>query len=325
MNRVTRILILAAGALTVADATRAQPVGPTGNLPLPPAQLIQRLRHDDFEIASVKGAGAGVTGARKIELLFRNDKTRLAVKWKRGPEGGDGWNNAPRREIGAYAVQRLFLDPDDYTVPPVTARCLPFDTDRAIDPQPSANIDGTQCVFGVLSVWLANVKEPQVVLDGERFSRDRAYAYALANLNLLTYLIAHRDARDGNILISTDATRSQLFAIDNGIAFGGVLYNFFTWHFDRIRVGGLPKKSIDRLRRLTRSDLDALGVLEELETDSTGVLRQVTPTANFDPEKGVRLVPGRIQFGLTAAEIDALAARLKTLLVRIDKGELSLF
>ena len=68
------------------------------------------------------------------------------------------------------------------------------------------------------------------------------------NLNLLAYLIAHRDARSSNFLMPTDPSNPRVFSIDNGIAFGGVLYNFFTWHFDEIRTGGLPRQSIDRLR-----------------------------------------------------------------------------
>lgn len=325
MNRVRQSLILAAGVLTLAAASSAQPVGPTGNLPIPPAELLQRLRNEDFDVASVEDAGSGVMGAKKLQLLFSNDNSRIAVKWKKAPEGGEGWNNSPRREIGAFAVQQLFLDADDYTVPPLTTRCLPFDDHHLIDGEPAANIEGTHCVFGVLSAWLANVQEPAEVLDHERFSKDLTYAYSVANLNLLTYLIAHRDARAGNILISTDPARPQLFSIDNGIAFGGVLYNFFTWHFDRIRVGGFPKKSIDRLRNLSQGNLDTLGVLEQLETDRAGVLRHVTPTANLDPDKGTRIAPGRIQIGLTAAEIDALCSRLQALLHRVDIGELALF
>jgi hypothetical protein len=37
------------------------------------------------------------------------------------------------------------------------------------------------------------------------------------------------------------------------------------------------------------------------------------------------VAPGRIQFGLTVGEIDAIATRLQELLVRIDAGELPVF
>ena len=116
-----------------------------------------------------------------------------------------------------------------------------------------------------------------------------------------------------------------MFSIDNGIAFGGVLYNFFTWHFDEIRTGGLPRRSIDRLRNVSRETLAGLGVLGELRADPAGLLHAVTPGENLDPEVGMRVAPGRIQFGLTVEEIDGIATRLQELLARIDAGELGVF
>ena len=55
------------------------------------------------------------------------------------------------------------------------------------------------------------------------------------------------------------------------------------------------------------------------------MLRDVEPTANLDPEQGIRLRPGHVQFGLTTAEIDAIAARLEDLLKRIDADKLAVF
>jgi hypothetical protein len=66
-------------------------------------------------------------------------------------------------------------------------------------------------------------------------------------------------------------------------------------------------------------------VLGELRADSAGVLSAVTPGENLDPKVGTRVAPGRIQLGLTAAEIDGIATRLQELLARIDAGELGVF
>jgi hypothetical protein len=74
-----------------------------------------------------------------------------------------------------------------------------------------------------------------------------------------------------------------------------------------------------------RDELSKLGVLGELEADAAGVLRAVEPRDNVDPEIGMRVAPGRVQFGLTASEIDAMATRLQHLLERIDAGELATF
>jgi len=298
---------------------------PNANLPSPPARLIDRLRNDDFVIESVDAAGGGVMGAKKLRLAFPKDELTIDVKWKAAPAGGEGWNNSPRREIGAYAVQELFLDPDDYPVPPVVARAISLDAYAVVEKDATPNIQGTRCVFGAIAAWLENVAQPEHAFDPKRFSADRRYAFHFANLNLLAYLIAHRDARSNNFLMPKDPSTPRVFSIDNGIAFGGVFYNFITWHFDEIRTGGLPKPSIDRLRRVSRETLSGLGVLGELRADPAGVLHAVTPGENLDPEAGTRIARGRIQFGLTALEIDAIATRLEDLLARIDAGELGVF
>jgi hypothetical protein len=264
-------------------------------------------------------------GAKKVTLEFQTAPREIEAKWKVASSGVDGWNNSARREIGAYEVQKLFLAPDDHVVPPVAARCIPLDVYRSVEENGEPNVEGARCVLGTLSAWLDNVKVPDKAFDAERFSRDARYARGFANANLLAYLIAHRDARLGNFLISTDPGNPQMFAVDNGIAFGGVLYNFFVWHFDEIRTRGLPKESIERLRRVTRRDLDRLGVLGQLEADASGVLRNVEPGANLAPAEGARAAPGRIQFGLTTSEIDAVDQRLRDLLARIDAGKLAVF
>lgn len=153
---------------------------------------------------------------------------------------------------------------------------------------------------------MQNVSQPARAFDPERFLRDAKYAFHFANLNLLAYLIAHRDARGSNFLMPADPSDSRVFSIDNGIAFGGVLYNFFTWHFDQILTVGLPRQSIERLRRISREDLTSFG-------------------HNLDPTAGVRVAPRRIQFGLTLGELDAMEKRRLDLLVRIDAGEIRIF
>jgi len=265
-------------------------------------------------------------GAKRVTVVFADTGERLNAKWKEAPAGGDGWNNSPRREIGVYEVQKLFLDPADYIVPPIVARGIEFDAYRAVRPDPVANIDGTQCVYGALAVWLSNVTLPERVFDAERFAHDDRYAHHFGNLNLLHYLTDHRDARTNNFLVPIDRTDPRIFSIDNGIAFGGMLFNFFTWHFNKIRVDRLPARSIERLRRVTRHDLDRLAIFSELRANHAGLLCHVAPCLNLDCKHGSRVAaPGVIQIGLTSAEIDAIDGRIQQLLGRIDSGELTVF
>jgi len=319
MTRLAVAALIVALSFTAVDVAQAA----SAVLALPPEALRRRLEGEPFTIVSASEAGAGVMGARKLELRFA-DGLAVKAKWKATSPQADGWNNSPRREIGAYAVQRLFLGQDDWLVPPITVRCIALEDYRVVEAEPVPNIAGTYCVFGALMAWLENVSQPDPPFDRERFTRDRRYATHFANLNLLHYLIEHRDGRFSNFLIAKDPADARLFSIDNGISFGEPIFNFLSLNYDTILVSSLPRRSIERLRRVRPADLAALGVLGQLEADA-GVLRSATPTANVDPDSGTRFTERGLQFGLTRGEIDALAERLRALLARIDAGELLLF
>ncbi|HYD50040.1 MAG TPA: hypothetical protein VEB21_16905 [Terriglobales bacterium] len=319
--RIERALVML--CIAAAPAT-AQIAGPDGNLPLPPGEMIRRMCEEPFDIVEAQGAGGGVMGAKRWTLQYA-DGLKLKVKWKQAPKGGDGWNNSPRLEVAAYQIQRMFLDPDDHVVPPVCGRCVPFKTYQAVDDDHEANLPEGQCVFGSFSAWLQNVRQPDRAYDPKRFSRDPAYARHFAHLNLLTYLISQHDARGNNFLMSTDPQNPQIFSIDNGISFDVWFYNWFAWHLNEIRVGGLEHGAIERLRQVTQAQLDALGVVEQFEREPDGIYRRVAVGANLNPMEGARLSGTTFQYGLTEVEIGALSQRLRHLLRRIDAGELVLF
>jgi hypothetical protein len=247
------------------------------------------------------------------------------VKWKHAPAGLDGWNNNPRKELAAYAVQRWFLEPSDYVVPPVVVRCVRIAAYRRVEPEATATIDGTHCVLGTLFLWLQNVHVPDVLYDPERFAADPNYAYHLANFNVLAYLVKHQDGRPGNILVGDDARNRRVFAVDNGISFGEFVHNFLTTNWDVIRVPAIPLEVVARLRQVDRKALDSLAVLVDLRVDAKGILRPGRPGPPLEPERGVRLAPGRVQMGLTRAEIDAVSHRVAALLEEIDSGALKVF
>jgi len=326
-----KALAMTVFALLLASASAAQPSGPEGNLPLPPDALEHRLQYGRFEITAVGDThGRGILSralmdVHKLTLVFPEDGFSTGAKWRAAPGSGEGWDNSPRREIAAYAVQQLFLDPAEYVVPPTAARCIDLATYGPINSHPQPTFPDTRCVFGVLAAWLQHIETPDDALESERFSRDLRYAYSFGNVNIFTYLIAHRDASVTNFVISTDPNNPQLFSIDNGIAFSGMLYNFFVPQFDHIVVGGLPQRTVDRLRRLTPTDFERLGAIDELRAGADGVLRSVPPSANADPDEGTRLFANGIQLGLTRSEIDAMKRRWHQLLDRIDRGELPTF
>ncbi len=144
-------------------------------------------------------------------------------------------------------------------------------------------------------------------------------------MNLLTYLINHQDAMSLNFLMSTDPKNPRVFVVDNGLSLRPTWHNIFTEQWNQIRVPALPKKSIERLRKITQGDLNRLGVLAQMDADASGVLRTAEPRANLGPKVGSRVSRNGIQIGLTTAEIAMIRKRLQKLLDKVDEGAWQLF
>jgi hypothetical protein len=298
------------------------------NWPEPPPEIERRLASEAFEVRSADRTDGGVTGAFKLTLFFPASGDTLAFKWKPAPKhDADGWNNTPRKELATYALQKWFLEPADYVVPTVGLRCLPVEMLRAAGADAEPNLPGTSCVLGMLAVWLADVTTPErdELFAAKRFASDPRYAASIGRLNLLTYLTDHTDGREGNFLASKSKTDPRYFAVDNGISFGTFFHNWFVRNWNVIRVPALPHIEIERLRKVGRNEIDRLGALVEMQVNADGILEGVPPAMNRDADRGTQVTPDRIQLGLTRSELDAIETRLRTLLERVDRGELPLF
>ena len=295
------------------------------NWPIAPDRAAALLETARFEMVSERYAGGGLTGASRADLDFSDEAIQLTVKWKRVPPALDSINNSPRREIAAYQVQLLFLDPEDFVVPPSVARCLTAKELFKLGRDVKANVHGVSCELGILSLWLSNLNLPDPLFDSKRFAHDSVYAHYIANFNLLTYLIRHRDGRAGNFLIANDPDRPITYSIDNGVAFSGLFYNWFVPNWDRIRVPAIRRNSIKRLRALQPSDFQALGVVAQLEIDKQGIARSVPVGENLDSRHGARRRGRVIQFGLTRREIESLKERIEDLLQKVDDDKITLF
>ena len=116
------------------------------------------------------------------------------------------------------------------------------------------------------------------------------------------------------------------FAIDNGVAFGGLWYNWFVPNWNSIRVPALRRESIDRLRKLREEDLyESLGVVSQLQLNDQGIYVNTKPTANLDPDEGVRVKGGTLQFGLTDDEIEHIWKRIEDLIEDVDEDDIAVF
>ena len=291
-----------------------------------PKRAEAMLQTGKFDIVDVRKPSSGLGGAQVFFLKYTDNNVVIKAKWKTSPKGGHGFNNEPRKELAVYKMQSLFLEPEEWVVPPTVGRCITTATIHEKVPEAAETFDGAPCVFGVLSYWLTNVSADGV-FDASRFDSDPAYRESVANLNLLTYLIDHRDTRPSNFLISTDKAHPRTFAVDNGLAFSGFrnpLFMFTKTNWAKIIVPALPRKQLERLRKLTRHDLDTLLTVSQYSATSHGMV-EVTPTPDFSESEGVRRKGDVIQFGLTHKEVDGVAERLKALLEKVDRGKIKVF
>jgi hypothetical protein len=284
------------------------------------------LRTGKFDIVDVRKPSSGLGGAQVFFLEYPDDHLVIKAKWKTSKKGGHGFNNEPRKELAVYKMQSLFLKPEESVVPPTVGRCIATAAIHKKVPDAAETFEGAPCVFGVLSYWLTNVS-PDGVFDAARFDSDPKYRQSVANMNLLTYLVDHRDTRPSNFLISTDKAHPRTFAVDNGLAFSGFrnpLSLFTKTNWAKILVPELPREQVERLRKLTRRDLDTLLTVSQYSV-TPGGLEEVPPTAAFSESSGVRREGDVIQFGLTRKEVDSIAVRLKALIEKVDSGEIKVF
>ena len=313
---ITRVL--------VAAAFPARWVAPQdATISMPAARVEALLRDSAFK--PVASEGSRFKGDRTEHVLLSfNDSTGFEVKWAVAPKGGEAFNNQPRYEAAAYVLQKLFLAERDYVVPPTVLRMIPqsvFATSAGLKGEPTFN--DTENVLVALQYWTAGVS-PEGVFNEKRIDRDSVYARHLGDLNILTYLIRHRDANKGNVLLAVDSANPRLFAVDNGVAFDSPPSDRGT-NWQHMRVKRVSGATVARLRAITDSSLTAaLGVVAQFERSGDGyVAKPLGP--NLDRGRGVRRAASTLQLGLTTSEIEGVRNRLRALLKDIDRGRIKTF
>ena len=319
------------GGLALAVAAAVPAVAQDGNVTLPVEEIEARLSGGTFDIVDMRPS-RGLESERTYRTaLSFDDGEMMVVKWAPSAVNGEAFNNQPRYELAAYAFQKLFLDPADYVVPPTVVRAFSVAWYRSeVGPlhEAGSRQGGTfreaESVVVTLQYWLFNVTGDGV-WDEDRFEADSVYARHFADLNLLTYLIRHNDANQGNLLISRAPDNPRVFAVDNGLAFGSVTSDRgATWR--QMQVRKLPAATVARLRSITEEDLRrTLETVAQFEVGEDGLMRPVPPTENLSPGRGVRRSDGVIQLGLTEREIRELWRRLEDLIEDVDEGRYTLF
>lgn len=288
---------------------------------LPPVEIERRLATEPFQIGGMADNRWEGDRTQRAALRFE-DGTVLGVKWARSAEGGSDLNNQPRYELAAYRLQALFLDREDWVVPPTVLRVMPLRLYRQLDPELAPTFEGTSSVLVVLQYWIDGVNALEAP-DPDRLGDD-LYARRLAQLNTLTYLIRHSDSNIGNVLVSKGPD-PRMFAVDNGVSFGSPESPRGTiWR--ELHVRRVPAALVRRLRSLDRDALGrSLDVVAQLRVTGDGRLELTETGPKRNPDLGVDYSGGVVQLGLTDDELDGVWDRLQELLRRIDAGKITIF
>lgn len=292
------------------------------NILLPVDSIERVLRLAPIHLEHRVGSRFEGDRTQRVVLLFE-DSTVMMAKWAPAPVGGEAFNNIPRYELAAYELQKLFLDESDYVVPPTVVRAVPLEWYQLYDRSVKPTYSGASSILVVLQYWLYAVNGRDV-FEAARLDTDTVYARHFGNLNVLTYLIRHSDSNHGNIMIAEEGLPPRLFSVDNGVAFSSEISDRGTEWRD-LRTRRISKNTLDRLRALTRDDLDrALRVVAQFEVRD-GQLLQVEREAQPAGSRGVRRTGELLQLGLSDAEISGVHQRLQRLLRQADSGKLQAF
>lgn len=316
VGRVIRIIALSAALLPVGLAAQ------DSNIWLPIDKIEDLLMNGEFEVGQSQDTRFEGDRTQRVTMQF-SDGSAILSKWAAAPPGGGSFNNRPANELAAYEMQKLFLDPQDYVVPPAELRAFPLSEYRQYNDVNESTFRNVNSVVVVIQYWLASVT-PDGFDDEDRFEADSVYARHFGDFNLFTYLSRHGDENAGNYLVSTDPNNPRVFSVDNGVAFSRETSDV-GFRYRNLQVKRFPRATVERLRGVQEADLhEALGVLVQFE-DRGGQLIRVEPTENLNTGRQVRDKDGVYQFGLTEQEIRGIYGRLEDFLEKVDKGDYTLF
>jgi len=309
----TALLLLVATAAGAQDANITQPI----------AELEQILAAEPLVITQAEISRPKAKGdiTLRADVAF-GGAPPLRVKLRKAEPGAETFNNVPRYDLAAYELQKLFIDPPEYVVPPTALRMVPLADFARYSPGVQKTFPPADQVLAVAQYWLSEIRVIADVYDATRFAADPVYARHIGQLNVLTHLIQHRDSNAGNFLIGRAERGARVFSIDHGVAFASVDSDRGKLWRD-MRVTQLPADTIARLRAIEPGQLESrLAVLAQWQMQD-GRYVPVPPGANLSPRRGVRRADGQLQIGLTAQEIQAIERLLARLLQRIERGEIT--
>jgi hypothetical protein len=305
-----------------------------------PGSIEAWFRSEELAVIDSADTPGGTQGAKVLTLTAPSHRGAAVVfraKWRAASTADI--INEPRKELGAYGVQKMLLDPWEYVIPPTAGHCFSLETYRMVVSQSERATFGTvPCVYGILSYWLGGVESvaqaaahgrvsESGLFDPGLFRADGAYRQAVATLNVVTFLIHHGDAHDHQFLVTQAPRAFWTYSVDNSIAFKSIKnpMTLFREDWSLMRVPEIPDSLAGRLAAVTREDVERLSVLEEYRIVD-GQLRHVPSRAPVgDLDAGLRWSSTHLQTGLSRAEIEGVWGRIEELRSRLDTGRLGAF
>jgi len=294
---------------------------------------LERSMSGPTELLGVAPTPGGTQGARILTLQTKVGRGSIVFREKWRPQSSADIINEPRKELAAYAVQKLFLDDAELVIPPTVAHCFPLPEYRNFVPEASATFDGSDCVFGFASYWLESVKTAKSARedgllaagvgawDPNLFESDRLYRRSISHTNLLTYLINHGDAHNEQFVLEQTARGVRTYVVDNSIAFRSIKNPMLLFREDwsKVRVPLLPRRTVERLQALTDEDFARLAIVVELERRGADLVPVApTPVTSASDGKALAWAGDHLRIGLTPGEIELVHSRVRDLLARPD-------
>ena len=298
------------------------------------------FRSSELELLGAAETPRGIQGARILTLRVPEGESTIVFRAKWRPYVGAGFGDVPRRELVAYAVQGLFLAPEQYVVPPTAPYCLDLLVFRQkVDPEARASFAGSDCVLGFLQYWLEPAKTLEAAtaagwldaadgpLDRALFERDASYRETIAHLNLLTYLIDHDDSHAAQFVVTRHANLLRLYSVDHSLSFDAGTNPTLSPNEDwsELQVPAVPDDKFARLASLGQPELMRLRVIGRLQRQGT----RLVPAGHLRSERrearSVAWEGEWLNIGSTQGEIDQLARRIAALQERVRQHSVALF
>lgn len=303
------------------------------------ADDVEAWLHDPgLKILSVRNTHGGIQGAKVLTLVTSPSLGSAVFRAKWRAESTAAAFNDPRWELTAYWVQKFFLSPHEYVVPPAGGHCFALsDYRKVVDAKAKETFATVPCVFGILSYWLEDgrsldaahdqglLADDNRAYDPELFRDHEAYRRSIADMNLLTYLIHHGDSHPKQFLVAGGFVNPRVYSVDNSISFGPFRNPTVVENWAKILVPALPESKIERLENVSQDQIEGLAAVEQFAVKN-GQLASVKPTEPGQRRNlGIRWKGRELQIGLTETEIARFRKNLAKLLFRISQGNIQTF